>query len=311
MPQRSESWNPPPNGGRFWALSRSGVWRGCTMRGRRGNSIKVHWDSFRDKYDEWIDASKEPHRVVKQSSSQPAESIPPTKGGKSTRSSSAPSASNPGVSDPGCLDSYPAGSSVYALSHTGTWRECTVVARVYRPQSRIKISWNGFSVKHDEWIDLSKDAKRVSKDAPAEMPWFIHQDPRELFIFEKKLGQGAFGEVTLVTRKLDELTRAYQTEAGQKFAAKQIETSTLRGAAQIDSFKNEVSLQLRLDHPNICRLYEVYSTPKFMYMITELVSGGDLFGSIDRAPSNLLCEEFGKRSTLCDHPLPAVTVMLP
>ncbi len=39
----------------------------------------------------------------------------------------------------------------------------------------------------------------------------------------------------------------------------------------------EISLINRLNHPNICRLYDTITCDDAIYMITELVPGGELF----------------------------------
>ena len=36
----------------------------------------------------------------------------------------------------------------------------------------------------------------------------------------------------------------------------------------------------KLDHPNILKLYEVYSDEKRYYIVTELCKGGELFDEI-------------------------------
>jgi calcium-dependent protein kinase len=43
--------------------------------------------------------------------------------------------------------------------------------------------------------------------------------------------------------------------------------------AEMDILKN-------LDHPNIVKLYELYQDEKFYYLITEYLSGGELFDRI-------------------------------
>mmetsp|Transcript_26332 Transcript_26332/g.25512 ORF Transcript_26332/g.25512 Transcript_26332/m.25512 type:complete len:146 (+) Transcript_26332:201-638(+) len=39
---------------------------------------------------------------------------------------------------------------------------------------------------------------------------------------------------------------------------------------------NEVKILKQLDHPNIIRMYEVFLDKKYMYIVTELVKGGEL-----------------------------------
>lgn len=47
----------------------------------------------------------------------------------------------------------------------------------------------------------------------------------------------------------------------------------------------EVLILARLHHPNIVKLYEVYETPGAMYLIMELLSGGELYTRLVNSPS--------------------------
>lgn len=42
----------------------------------------------------------------------------------------------------------------------------------------------------------------------------------------------------------------------------------------------EVNILMRLDHPNIVRLYHLYEDKKNYIMVTEYCSGGELFERI-------------------------------
>ena len=42
----------------------------------------------------------------------------------------------------------------------------------------------------------------------------------------------------------------------------------------------EIDILKNLDHPNILRLYEVFEDKKFIYLVTELCNGGELFDEI-------------------------------
>jgi calcium-dependent protein kinase len=57
----------------------------------------------------------------------------------------------------------------------------------------------------------------------------------------------------------------------KKLVSKETDKSTLF---------EEVNILLRLDHPNIVRLYHLYEDKKNYIMVTEYCSGGELFARI-------------------------------
>ena len=46
------------------------------------------------------------------------------------------------------------------------------------------------------------------------------------------------------------------------------------------SFKYEITILKKLDHPNIIKLYEIFEDANRYYLITELCKGGELFDEI-------------------------------
>ena len=45
----------------------------------------------------------------------------------------------------------------------------------------------------------------------------------------------------------------------------------------LKSLSNEINIMRELDHPHIIKLYEIYQEKQHIYMITEFLSGGELF----------------------------------
>ena len=46
------------------------------------------------------------------------------------------------------------------------------------------------------------------------------------------------------------------------------------------ALKDEISILRTLDHPNILKLYDAFHEPKYYYLVTELMRGGELFDRI-------------------------------
>lgn len=87
---------------------------------------------------------------------------------------------------------------------------------------------------------------------------------KESYNFEGKLGRGASGEVRLVTNKV----------TGIKYACKIIAKNDTMNDAQ--SMSTEMEIMKRIRHRNIVSMYELYESSKCMWVILELVDGGDL-----------------------------------
>lgn len=88
---------------------------------------------------------------------------------------------------------------------------------------------------------------------------------KETYNVGKVLGHGASGEVYLVTHKLN----------GQKFACKVVKKNANMNDAQ--SMSTEIEIMKRIRHRHIVSMYELYETPKCLWIVLELVDGGDLY----------------------------------
>lgn len=93
--------------------------------------------------------------------------------------------------------------------------------------------------------------------------------PRELDDFEigKELGSGHFSRVKLATRKAD----------GLKCAIKIMKKPAPGKKVQFDT---EVEIMRRIDHPTIVKLFDVFETDDKVYLVMELLTGGELFDRI-------------------------------
>ncbi|XP_053711581.1 serine/threonine-protein kinase DCLK2 isoform X1 [Synchiropus splendidus] len=69
-----------------------------------------------------------------------------------------------------------------------------------------------------------------------------------------------------------------ESSTGKEFALKIIDKAKCRGKEHL--IESEVSVLRRLKHPNIILLVEEVDTPTQLYLVMELVKGGDLFDAI-------------------------------
>lgn len=88
---------------------------------------------------------------------------------------------------------------------------------------------------------------------------------KETYEIGKTLGHGASGKVYMVTHK----------QTGQKFACKVVKKNSSMNDAQ--SMSTEIEIMKRIRHRHIVSMYELYETPKCLWIILELVDGGDLY----------------------------------
>ena len=86
-------------------------------------------------------------------------------------------------------------------------------------------------------------------------------------ITKNLLGKGSYGKVQLGYLKNTNIQRAIKI----------IDKSKVRN---VERFKLEVEIMMKLDHPNILRLYDYFEDETSVYLVLELCSGGELFDRI-------------------------------
>ena len=87
------------------------------------------------------------------------------------------------------------------------------------------------------------------------------------YIVEKEIGAGGYARCLLVKNKT----------TGQLYACKELQKNKLNNVA---SLKSEIQILIKLDHPNIIKLYEIYENDNYIYLVMELCTGGELFDRI-------------------------------
>lgn len=98
---------------------------------------------------------------------------------------------------------------------------------------------------------------------------FSKEDIHSQYTMKGKLGMGSFATVKLAIRKKDKL----------EVAVKQIKKDNL-SEAEMENVMDEVKIMKELDHPNCVHLYEMFDNKHKVYMVMELMSGGELFDRV-------------------------------
>jgi len=92
---------------------------------------------------------------------------------------------------------------------------------------------------------------------------------KDFYKIDKVLGKGSFAVVK----------KGINKETGKEVAIKVIERESLEDEDEM-ALQNEVDILGQLDHPNVVKLYEIFDESSRMYLVLELMTGGELFDRI-------------------------------
>lgn len=98
---------------------------------------------------------------------------------------------------------------------------------------------------------------------------FSTTDIRTVYKFKKLIGGGHFGTVRIAYRK---------TDPEKKYAVKSILRESMR--KDVAMLESEINILKELDHPNIVKFYETYIDYKYIHIVMQLCTGGELFDRI-------------------------------
>ena len=102
---------------------------------------------------------------------------------------------------------------------------------------------------------------------------------RDCYEFTKNLGKGGYGKVFQVRNK----------KTGQLYACKKLSKLNVNNLIK---FRREINILVKMDHPNIIKLYDVFESQNSLYLIMEECHGGELFDRIlKRIESNEMYSE--------------------
>ena len=95
---------------------------------------------------------------------------------------------------------------------------------------------------------------------------FSTTDIRTVYAFEKLIGGGHFGSVRIAHRI---------TDPQVKYAVKSILKENIKKDVKL--LEEELAILTQVDHPNIIKIYEIFEEGEFIYIVTELCKGKELF----------------------------------
>ena len=90
------------------------------------------------------------------------------------------------------------------------------------------------------------------------------------YILLEQIGQGTFSKVS----------KGFHTITEQIVAVKIMDKKKIEDEIDIERIQREIEILRYIHHPNICQMYETYTTIHNYYLMMEYVEGGDLFDYI-------------------------------
>jgi calcium/calmodulin-dependent protein kinase I len=98
-----------------------------------------------------------------------------------------------------------------------------------------------------------------------------HKDEKitDFYKIEDELGAGSFAVVRYAVNKV----------TGQEVAVKIIDRKDMGEDDEV-ALRTEVEILSNLDHPNVVKMFEVFEAEDYLYIVLELMTGGELFDRI-------------------------------
>ncbi|CAF3610220.1 unnamed protein product [Rotaria sordida] len=171
------------------------------------------------------------------------------------------------------------------LSHSNKIKTPTPV--VNKPLSVAPLPRLNITTHHDE-NEIKEPVPTQKKHVIKKRSSIIHPSPAivtDKYDFGKKMGDGNFAIVR----------RSKLRGSEREFAIKIIDKSKMKGKEYM--LDHEINIMYLCNHPNIIRLFEDHETADEIYLVMELIKGGDLFDYItkhrrfDEATSALMIKD--------------------
>jgi serine/threonine protein kinase len=161
------------------------------------------------------------------------------------------------------------------------WVRCEYLMEEHANERRFCIRFIKNLKYCDFWVEREEDFRewkaRLSRV-------FIQSDFHEKFNAIKMIGKGSFARVYLVEDKITH----------NRFAVKAFSKEYLQSQSKgKDSLINEIQVMQRLEHQNIMHLQEVHESKNSIYLVLELLEGGELFNFIS-SKSSIAIHDVGR-----------------
>jgi serine/threonine protein kinase len=127
----------------------------------------------------------------------------------------------------------------------------------------------------------TKYARYIYKERASEDEEQEDGGPAKEYHIQKTLGAGNFASVKLAICKV----------SGSKFALKCIDRKKMvGGSARAEAVRDEINILQSVSHPNIIKIHKNYETDSTIFLVLELVEGGELFDFIVKRGDQGLAE---------------------
>jgi serine/threonine protein kinase len=127
----------------------------------------------------------------------------------------------------------------------------------------------------------TKYARYIYKERASEDDQEEDGGPAKEYHIQKTLGAGNFASVKLAICK----------SSGSKFALKCIDRKKMvGGSARAEAVRDEINILQSVSHPNIIKIHKNYETDSTIFLVLELVEGGELFDFIVKRGDQGLAE---------------------
>jgi len=103
-------------------------------------------------------------------------------------------------------------------------------------------------------------------------------NPIDQYVLLHKLGSGTYATVHLVKHRLTNAERAMKKIMKEK----DLYSNQDNQDEKDQEIMNEIEILKSIDHPNIVKIYEFYTTPDYFCLITEFCNGGELYDQFEK-----------------------------